>query len=176
MRGNVPLSVTRMKGLTLINYIQITGKLFKEREVFFGQYHQTVSKHPIEIPANFRGALDGRVVVTQGFDRNLLAMPVENFESLAKLVSALSITDPLARGLMRMLLGNATFCDITRGGGIHVPGVLKSFAGLDSEIVWVGQGKYLELWSGELWSQQQQDLQNADANATRFVSMNLTGL
>lgn len=144
--------------------------------MFFGQYHQTVGNHPLEIPAIFRGDLDGRVVVTQGFDRNLLAMPVENFESLARLVTALSITDPLARGLMRMLLGNATFCDISHVGNILIPNILKTFAGLDREIVWVGQGKYLELWSGELWSQQQQDLQDANANATRFVSMNLAGL
>lgn len=145
--------------------------------MFYGQYHnQFKENNRLEIPANFRELLAGRVVITQGFDRNILALSLEAFEDLSRLVMALNITDPLARGLMRMLLGNASFLEIDQSGAISLKGSLKEYAGLDSEVVLVGQGKYFELWSRAVWHEQEIDLQDAEANSQRFASINLGGL
>jgi MraZ protein len=145
--------------------------------LFYGQYHnQFKENNRLEIPANFRELLAGRVVITQGFDRNILALSLEAFEDLSRLVMALNITDPLARGLMRMLLGNASFLEIDQSGAISLKGSLKEYAGLDSEVVLVGQGKYFELWSRAVWHEQEIDLQDAEANSQRFASINLGGL
>ena len=145
--------------------------------MFYGLYHQPIEENNrLEIPANFRELLANRVVITQGFDRNILALPVEAFGDLSRLVMALNIADPLARGLMRMLLGKASYLDIDQSGAISLKGSLKEFAGLDSEVVLVGQGKYFELWSQAAWQQQEIDLQDAEANSQRFMSMNLSGL
>jgi len=145
--------------------------------LFYGQYNRSIDKHHrLEIPAGLRAALDGRVVITQGFDRNLLALPVDAFKDLARLVSALNIADPLARGLMRLLLGNAAYCEIDQTGSVVVPAALEQLAELQAEAVWVGQGKYLEIWSQALWRDQELSLQDAEANSQRFSSMNLAGL
>ena len=145
--------------------------------MFFGQYHYPFDEnYRVEIPENFRELLAGQVVVTQGFDRNILVLPVEAFQDLARLVMALNIADPLARGLMRMLLGNASYSKIDQSGTIGVQGSLKEFAGLQTGVVLVGQGKYFEVWSQALWHQQEVYLQDAEANSQRFTSMNLAGL
>jgi MraZ protein len=145
--------------------------------LFYGQHQRSIDKNNrVEVPANLRAALDGRVVITQGFDRNLLALPEAVFNELTRLLTALNMADPLARGLMRMLLGNATYCDIDEAGSVVIPPKLEQLAGLESETVWVGQGKYLEIWSQLLWDEQELALQDAEANSQRFISMNLSGL
>jgi MraZ protein len=145
--------------------------------LFFGQYHYPFDEdYRVEIPASFRELLAGQVVVTQGFDRNILVLSVEAFQDLTRLVMSLNIADPLARGLMRMLLGNASYSKIDQAGTISLQGSLKDFAGLQTDVVLVGQGKYFEVWSQALWHQQELFLQDAEANSQRFTSMNLAGL
>jgi len=145
--------------------------------LFIGQYHCSIEENNrVEIPAAFRDLLTGRAVITQGFDRNILVLPVEAFQDLSKLVAALNIADPLARGLQRMLLGNASNSVIDQSGAISLPDSLKEFAQLASDVVLVGQGNFFEVWSQALWHQQELYLQDAEANSQRFTSVNLAGL
>ena len=145
--------------------------------MFIGLYHCSFNKeNRVELPGVFRGVLTGQAVVTQGFERNLLILPGPVFQNLFKLVTALNIADPLARGLQRMLLGHATFTDIDHSGNLEVPEGLKEFAQLASEIILVGQGNYVEVWSQPAWQEQEKTLSDAEANAGRFTSLNLAGL
>jgi len=145
--------------------------------VFIGQYRCSVKdNNRVEIPPAFRDSFASQLVITQGFDRNILVLPLETFGNLSRLVSALNIADPLARGLQRMLLGNAAYATIDQAGGISLPGALKEFAQMASDAVMVGQGNFIELWAQPLWYQQELNLQDAEANAMRFSSVNLAGL
>ena len=144
--------------------------------MFIGQYQSSFKvNNQLEIPANFQNLLSGQVVITQGFERNILILPVEVFQDLSRLVMALNIADPLARGLMRMLFGNAQYSEIDSSGLISLPDRLKEFAGLTGDVVLIGQGKYIEIWSGEAWHKQSQDLQDVEANSQRFASLSLAG-
>ncbi|MCX6080065.1 MAG: division/cell wall cluster transcriptional repressor MraZ [Chloroflexi bacterium] len=145
--------------------------------MFIGHYQSSFKEtSQVEIPAIFRETLMGQVVVTQGFDRNLLVLPVDVFQDLSRLVVALNIANPLARSLMRILLGNASYVQIDQSGSINVPAALKEFAGLVDGVVLVGQGKYFEVWSQAGWQRQELDLQDAEVNSTRFTSLNLAGM
>jgi len=130
----------------------------------------------ILLPEIFFGQFSGHVVVTQGFDQNILAMPVEAFQGLSKLLMGLNIADPLARSLQRLLLGNASFLEIQSDGTIILPERLSKFAGVDSEIVIIGQGKYFEVWSKTLWQHQEFILQDVESNCQKFASMDLSGM
>jgi len=144
--------------------------------MFLGQ-HQTSLKlnSELEIPTSFRNLLSGQVVVTQGFDRNILVLPVDVFQNLSRLVTALNIADPLARKLMRMLLGNAFYSEIDPIGTIKLGEHLKEFASLVGNVVLIGQGKYFEVWSQDAWGKQELELQDVEANSERFSSLNLAG-
>jgi MraZ protein len=148
-----------------------------ENKLYFGKYIGACDeKNRVKIPSIFRDFHAGRVVITQGFDQNILVLPVDVFENLTRLLMALNIADPLVRRLQRMLIGRASFSEVDRYGNIKLPIGLKEFAGLEAEAVWVGQGKYLEIWSQALWQRQELDLLDVEANSQRFVSMNITGL
>jgi MraZ protein len=142
--------------------------------LFLGQYRYSFDdKDRLMIPARFRDLLADGAFLTQGFDRNLVILTPGAFQEIYQLIMGLNIADPLARFLLRMILGNATQLEIDEAGRIVLPENLREFANLAGEAVLVGQGDYFEIWAPALWSQQETDLQDAEANTMRFVSLNL---
>jgi MraZ protein len=56
--------------------------------------------------------------------------------------------------LQRLLVGNACDVEMDGAGRILVPPSLRAFAGLNKEVVLVGQGAKFELWDSEKWNLQ----------------------
>jgi len=142
--------------------------------LFFGQYRYPFDDQDrLMIPPRFRDLFAEGVFVTQGFDRNLVLLTPAAFQEIYRLVMALNITDPLARFLQRMILGNATELEIDGTGQVVLPEHLRKFASLAGEAVLIGLGDYFEVWAPALWSQQETTLQDAEANGMRFASLSL---
>jgi MraZ protein len=123
------------------------------------------------LPADFKEHFKDGVYITQGFDRNLMVLTREAFEQIYTRVMTSNLADPLARLLMRMLLGNAYEAEIDDAGGIRIQQRLKDFASLAHDVILVGLGDYLELWSPEHWNKQEEQLSNVEANTSRFSSL-----
>jgi len=145
--------------------------------LFFGQLVRSCYEdNRLAVPAKLGSSLVSPIVVTQGFDRNILVMPDDVFEKFIRLLMNLNVADPLTRRLQRLLIGNATYCEIDKNGMIVLPAGLRQMAGITSEAVWVGQGTYMEIWSQESWRQQEFELQDFISNTQRFASLNIAGL
>ncbi len=142
--------------------------------MFLGQYqHALDDKGRLTIPAAFRDALAGGAFISQGFDRNLMVMTSTYFQQVYERINAMSITDPAARLLRRLILSSAYQVEVDKAGRILVPQNLRQFLGLNSEAMVIGQGEYFEIFTPAEWSQQMQTLQDADANAQRFQALDL---
>jgi MraZ protein len=115
---------------------------------------------------------DGAFVV-QGLDRNLMVLTPAAFEIIYQRIMALNLTDPSARLLRRIILGNASQLEVDKSGRILLPQNLREFAELKTEAVLVGQGDYFEIWTPALWKQQVTQVQDAEANAQRFATLDL---
>jgi MraZ protein len=100
-------------------------------------------------------------------------MSNEVFQELYKRVASLNIADPLARLLLRLIIGNASRLDISPSGKVLIPEDLRSFAGLEKEITLVGQGSYVEVWAPADWEKQTTKLLDTEANAGRFAQLDL---
>jgi MraZ protein len=143
--------------------------------MFLGQYqHSLDDKGRLTIPAVFRDALGEGAFVSQGFDRNLMVMTAAYFQDVYQRINALSITDPAARLLRRLVLSNAYQVEVDKAGRILLPQNLRQFLGLNGEAIAVGQGEYFEIWSPTEWKLQMQTLQDAEANASRFQALDLS--
>jgi MraZ protein len=127
----------------------------------------------IKFPESFLAYLKTGVVVTQGFERNLLVLPVDSFAEVVRQTAALSQTDPLVRLLSRILIGNAHEVKISANGKIQVAEYLRKFSNLEQEVIVVGLGDYFEIWSQAGWEVQLNRMQDFDANANRFTGHNL---
>jgi len=142
--------------------------------MFLGQYvHSFDEKSRLTVPVKYRELIADGAFVVQGLDRNLMVLTPSAFEIIYQRIMAMNLTDPTARLLRRVILGNASQLDVDKAGRILLPQQLREFAGLDGEAVLVGQGDYFEIWSPTLWQQQVNQVQDAEANAQRFSTLDL---
>ena len=142
--------------------------------MFLGQYiHSFDEKSRLTVPAKYRELLADGAFVVQGLDRNLMVLTPAAFEIIYQRIMALNLTDPSARLLRRIILGNASQLEVDKSGRILLPQNLREFAELKTEAVLVGQGDYFEIWTPALWKQQVTQVQDAEANAQRFATLDL---
>lgn len=145
--------------------------------MFLGEYHHSLdNKDRLTVPARYRELLDDGAYILRGFDRNLMVLTTKAFEAISHRLDQLSMTDPLARALRRLIIGSATHLEVDKAGRILIPDFLCQKAGLssDQEAILVGQGSYFEIWSSDEWALQQQALDQAEANAERFKVLDLS--
>lgn len=143
--------------------------------MFFGQFrHNLDDKGRLTVPAVFRDSVGQGAFISQGFDRNLMVMTADYFQQVYARINAMSITDPSARLLRRLLLANAYQVEVDKAGRILLPQHLRQFLGLEAEAVVVGQGEYFEIWSPGGWQEQIQAIEDAEANAGRFAALDLS--
>lgn len=143
--------------------------------MFLGQYEHTIDeKGRMTIPARFRELLQEGAFITTGFDRNLMVLTADSFEKIYDRVNHLSMTDPIARQLKRLIFANADRLEFDRAGRILIPQKLREAVQLTSEAVVLGVGDYFEIWSPNLWQQQNELLSDTEANAQRFSALDLS--
>ena len=143
--------------------------------MFLNQYqHSFDDKGRLTIPSKFRELPAEGAFVVQGLDRNLMVLPPAVFQLIYNRMLAMNLTDPTARLLRRIILGNALPVVPDRSGRILLSSNLKEYAGLKENVVFVGQGDYFEIWSPELWKEQEAQVSDAETNAQRFAALDLT--
>ncbi len=143
--------------------------------MFLGQFrHNFDTKGRLTIPARFRELLTDGAYVTQGFEQNLMVLTPPAFEAITRGVNQTSITNPTARDLKRLLFSTASRVEPDSNGRILIPQFLRELAGLDSEAFLVGVGDYFEIWAPTQWEEKMSSLNDTDANAQRFVGLDLS--
>jgi MraZ protein len=142
--------------------------------MYLGTYQIILGKdRQLVIPESLRGLFCEGAYVTRGFEQNLLIMSDGVFREIYKRVVSLNIADPLARLLLRLILGNASMMELDPSGKVILPQELISFANLENGITLVGQGDYLEVWSPVNWEKQTTNLMDTEANSERFAQLDL---
>lgn len=124
-------------------------------------------------PASIRKSLPSEFYIAQGFDRNLWVLTPAAFEVIYQKINSLNLADPLARMLLRMILGTTQIIQVEQDGTISIPKELKEFAKIKQSILIVGQGDYFEIWEPALWNKQEVQLGDAKANSNRFLSLSI---
>jgi MraZ protein len=144
--------------------------------MFLGQFqHNLDDKGRLMIPARYRDLLAAGAFVTQGFDRCLMVMTESHFNEVYTLINSLNMADPSARQLRRMILSNAYQVEVDKVGRILIPQNLREFLGVvNGELIVAGQGEYFEVWAPAGWRSQMDSLQDVEANAQRFATLNLS--
>lgn len=120
--------------------------------MFLGRHrHSLDTKGRLAIPARFRDELAGGVVLTRGIDRCLSLYPMVEWEPLAAKVNALPLSDPDARAFRRLVFSEAVDLVPDGQGRILLPPELRTYAGIERDVVVIGVNAYLEIWSPERW-------------------------
>ena len=125
-------------------------------------------------PDRFRKYLNDDMYITKGFDHNLWVLTNSSFQEIYKKLKHLNVTDPMARLLFRLILGAAIEAGINEQGNLKISDDLREYAQVKNEVLLVGQGDYFEIWSPEIWNNQEEELRNAESNKERFSVFELT--
>lgn len=124
--------------------------------MLLGEYEHTIDdKSRLTLPAKFRQALAGGVVLTRGLDECVEAYPAEDWHALVE--ESLAGLNPLsreARVLERFYYTGAVEVQPDKQGRVMLPSALIEHAGLDREVVVVGMRRRLEIWDRAAWRTQ----------------------
>ena len=141
--------------------------------MFLGEYIHTIDdKGRLTIPAKFRGTLAAGLVVTRGFDQNLMVFSLDEWQDLAQRIAQRPLSDEGVRAFRRRVFSGAIDLEPDRQGRILVPPYLREFAGIDGEVVIAGMFNYLELWSAEAWQAVRNSIEN-NSDASRWEALGI---
>ncbi|MCR4750120.1 MAG: division/cell wall cluster transcriptional repressor MraZ [Lachnospiraceae bacterium] len=120
--------------------------------MFMGEYNHTIDpKGRVIIPAKFRDSLGEQFVVTQGLDGCLFVYDDIEWRAFEEKLKTLPITNKEARSFVRFFLAGAADVEVDKQGRILLPAVLRDHAKLIKDVVFVGVGSRVEIWSKENW-------------------------
>ena len=120
--------------------------------MFFGTYTPKLDdKGRLTLPAKFRDALAGGLMVTKGQDHSLAVYPREEFVVLARRAAAASRSNPQARAFVRNLAASTDEQHPDAQGRITLSADHRRYAGLSKECVVVGSVDFIEIWDAQAW-------------------------
>jgi MraZ protein len=116
------------------------------------------AKGRLAVPAKHRELLSvqslGRLVLTAHPHRCLLLYPQPAWEPIQQKIMSLPSLEKQASLLQRLLVGYAEDAELDSAGRVLVSPVLREFAGLEKQVMLVGQGSHFEVWGQEGWKAQ----------------------
>lgn len=121
--------------------------------MLFGTYfHQLDQKNRFRIPAKFKSTLGDNPVLTKGCGKCLYLFSANEIESqIINKTNNISLFDETAQKSLRLLLSSTFELEIDNQGRVLLPQNLKSYAGIDKNIVSIGVGSRVEIWAEGEW-------------------------
>ncbi len=122
--------------------------------MFMGEYsHSLDAKGRLIIPAKFREKLGETFVITRSLDKCLCIYDSDEWEKFAAKLEELPYNAAKQRKLTRYFLSGAAEAETDKQGRVLIPQNLRNAAGIDRDVVLVGAGRMIEIWSRELWEE-----------------------
>jgi MraZ protein len=141
--------------------------------MFLGEYTHTIDeKGRLTIPAKFRGELAAGLVVTRGFDQNLMIFPLDEWQELAERILSRPLGDEGVRAFRRRIFSGAVDLTPDRQGRVVLPPYLREFADIDGEVVLSGMYNYVEIWSINAWVAERETIENS-ADTARWDDLGI---
>ena len=120
--------------------------------MFMGEYSHTIdTKGRLIVPSKFRESLGDSFVVTEGLDGCLFVYDMTEWKSFEEKLKELPMSHRDTRKFARFFLAGATQVEVDKQGRILIPNVLREFAGLEKDVVFLGVGSRIEIWSRQAW-------------------------
>ncbi len=114
-------------------------------------YTQLGEKNRLSIPKKLRDFLNGKVIVTRGYERCLILVDSQRWDSLVEEINKKPLLSLGVRDTKRFIIGGAVEVEYDSQGRFVLPESLKNFAGIEQGIVFLGVGEWIEIWNEQKW-------------------------
>ena len=124
--------------------------------MLLGQYHAKLeAKNRIAFPAKLREETGGKLIITYGFENSLLITTHKDWEDLIQINKKDSFLLQEVRDTQLFVYGGASEVILDTQGRFVLPNYLKEFARIEKKVVFVGVGRYIRVWSENIWDDYQ---------------------
>jgi MraZ protein len=124
-------------------------------KMFLGEYQPNITEgNRIALPKKLREQVVGeQLILAKGFEKCVFVYDREDWAQEWQKQVDNPITDLKTRELKRYVFSGAVDAEIDEQGRFVVPQSLRTYAGLDREIMVIGAGDHIELWDKAGWSE-----------------------
>ena len=120
--------------------------------MFMGTTYNSIDeKNRMIVPSKLRLELGERCILTCGLDKCLYIYSINNWETQIEKAKKLPEGNSKVRSFIRHFFSNAVECEFDKQGRIIIPQELKSYAGIEKELVTMGAMDKIEVWSRNVW-------------------------
>ena len=127
--------------------------------------HALDVKHRLTVPAKFRAALAGGVVlaaspeVSETSPRSVSIWTPEGYEEFtAQSLTGLNPSEPKARELKRFFFNSSFDAELDSANRLMIPPTLMRYAGLDKDVIVTGSGECIEVWDRSSYDAYREDV------------------
>lgn len=139
--------------------------------MFLGEYQHTLdAKGRLSLPAKFRAAMSGSIVVAKGLDQCLYVYSPEEHERFLGRLTERGDFDPRFRGVRRFFAAGASPTEFDSAGRIGIPSVLREYAHLERDVAVIGNGDRVEIWDAKAWAAYNSKTENEIEDVTRELA------
>ncbi len=145
--------------------------------MFLGTYLRNIdSKNRAIVPPKLREELGQVFYITFGADKNLELRSKSQFEDFAQRIQSNNAIDPLIKKYNRYILGNTVEVELDKIGRFTITEQHLLPASIKNEVVFVGVGSHVEMWSSENYANSQKDFEDEDYLSSLTTEMYKKGI
>ena len=140
--------------------------------MLIGQYKSKLTdKDRLALPKKLRNSLGEEMVIARWYENCLVLVSGNGWEDLLGRLSGTAgpITEPV-RDIDRFIYGMAFEVKLDKQGRFIVPELLKEYAGIKSEVVFIGLGDRVEIWSASEWKVKESKVQEKASEAIEKIA------
>lgn len=163
--------------MTYTNCCVLSTQRWKKVDKQTHQFRETTAntidpKGRLSIPARFRDIIrvDGDRVFVTRFDNALNAYTPTQWLEVEGRILKLEETSVKMRRFRRFFVGGAAECICDKQGRILIPPMLRLYAGLEKNIVLVGQINHFQIWDRDRYEEDlnllEEDIVSSEVSST----------
>ncbi|HIF49822.1 MAG TPA: division/cell wall cluster transcriptional repressor MraZ [Cytophagales bacterium] len=120
---------------------------------FFTSEHECKldAKGRLVLPSRLKSVLPEAskksIIIRKGFEPNLIIYPLHEFQNIYTRINSLNEFSSEQRKLKRNLFSSISQVDLDSNGRFLLPKSMISHTGLAKDVILVGMGNVIELWS-----------------------------
>jgi MraZ protein len=119
------------------------------------------AKNRLTVPPKFRATFSSGIVLAKGLEPCIALWTPEQFEAWTdSFLSSLNPVSAERRKLTRFFAGSSFDAELDSAGRVTLNAPLLTHAGVDKEVVIVGNLDHLEIWDRKAWQDDQDQLTN----------------
>lgn len=120
--------------------------------MLIGTFENSITdKNRLAIPKKIREEFNGKLIISRGYEGCLIMMDESRWDRLYKIISKEPILNLSVRDTYRFILAGAKELEVDKQGRVVMPEFLIEYAGLTTEVSFLGMNDWVEIWDRDKW-------------------------